>query len=179
MSHFSQHIKKYRRAFTLIEMLVTLSLLVVLMIVAISWVTSITKRQQRGVQEQGWYQAAYRVLDQIDRDLVAADMLHEARQAREPRVQIEDGQLLIRTVDHGAPSVVRYVLNPDTGTLHRLIESSQVDQFPILGSVGLSEFIIQLPDTAYTLPVLRITLHSATNEQVERSFLLMREDVQR
>lgn len=166
-------------AFTLIEMLVTLSLLVVLMVVAISWVTSITKRQQRDVREQGWSSAAFLVLDQIDRDLAAIDMLHEAGQSRDPRVQIEDIQLLVRTIDQGSPSVVRYVFDSESGTLFRLLGASQTDQSTMLGSIERFEINIELPDASHRLPTLRVTLVSSSDQHIERFFLLMREDVQR
>lgn len=168
-----------RPAFTLIEMLVTLSLLVLLMLVAISWVTHIMKRQQQGVQDQQWYQAANLVMAQFERDLLAINILDEARLSRNPRVEIEGDQLLIHTIDQGAAVAVRYVFDSEAGTLHRLRGESRTHQTPMLGSVELCSFEVQPHSATRTLPVLRITLISESNQQSKRSFSLKPQDVQR
>lgn len=169
-----------QRGMTLIEMLVSLSLLAVLVIVAVSWMTSTLSRQGKDLEQSRWDRAAYMVLDQIGRDLSQVEMIDEARRRGIPRVWIDDEVLSIRTTDRGEPVTQQYAFDPAEGVVLRSIMGQRVrpvDQPAMLGQVYGVQLELVLPSNERVLPVLRVELRSDGGRILRRAYVLRPEDV--
>src|SRR6056297_4114310 len=85
------HQQKHARAgMTLVEMLVSLSLMAVLVTVSVSWMTNILERQGQDQEQSRWTRAAYSVLDQIGRDLNQIELIDDDLRRGEPRIWINE-----------------------------------------------------------------------------------------
>ncbi len=170
-----------QRGMTLIEMLVSLSLLAVLVTVAVSWMTSTLSRQGKDLEQSRWDRAAYMVLDQIGRDLSQVEMIDESRRRGNPRVWIDDEVLSIRTTDRGEPVTQQYVFDPAEGVVLRSIMGQRlrpVDQPAMLGQVSGLQLELVLPSNERVLPVLSVELRSDEGQSHRRTYVLRPEDVQ-
>ena len=166
---------------TLIEMLVSLSLLAVLVTVAVSWMTSTLSRQENDLEQSRWDRAAYMLLDQIGRDLSQVETIDEARRRGDPRVWIEDEVLSIRTTDRGEPITQQYAFDPAAGVVLRSIlgQRTRPVEYPaLLGQVDSLQLELVLPSNERVLPVLRVELRSDGGRILRRTYLLKPEDVQ-
>jgi len=160
------------------EMLVTLSLLVVLMVVSISWVTNISRRQDQDQRRSNWQRAAFMVLDQLERDLMQTDMLDESRRIATQRLMIEKDEITIRTIEHGHLVSMKYSFDQKRRQLMRQSDSSHDPQTPLLGDVERVHVELLMPDKQHTLPELHLTIESLSGQRLSRVLTLTREDVQ-
>ncbi|MAO24071.1 MAG: hypothetical protein CMJ35_11700 [Phycisphaerae bacterium] len=167
-----------RCGFTLVEMLVTLSLLVVLILVSMSWVTNISRRQDQDLHRSNWQRAAYMVLDQFERDLMQVDMLDEMRRLGNPRVKIEPDDITIRTIELGHLVSVKYRFDQARQQLMRQADSSHDTKTPLLGDVERFHVELLMPDEQHTLPELHLTIESLNGHRSSRVLTLTREAVQ-
>jgi len=181
MITLSSSISTNRRGMTLIEMLVSLSLLAVLVTVAVSWMTSTLSRQGKDLEQSRWDRAAYMVLDQIGRDLSQVETIDETRRRGDPRVWIEDEMLSIRTTDRGEPITQQYGFDPIEGVVLRSVLGQRVrtvDQPAMLGQVYGVQLELVLPSNERVLPVLSVELRSEGGQTLRRTYVLSSEDVQ-
>lgn len=168
-----------RRGLTLIEMLVALSLMAVLVIVSVSWMSHIMSRMKLDEERARWDLAAQRTLDQITHDLVNMDMVIDS-QHRTARVRVEGGALIIRTVQDGVGVEVRYVFDDSIGALIRVTQDPPKDNpiYPaLLGMVQSFEVVIDHPNGNVSYPTLRVDLVAVDGQSHTRWFLLAQEDV--
>lgn len=166
---------------TLVELLVSLSLLAVLVSVAVSWMTTIVSRQGRDLELSRWLRSAQLVLDQVGRDLTQLDMIDDEWRRGDPRVWIEDGALFIRTTEAGVPSTQRYALDTHLGCVKRSsvdAQSSGEQAAPLLGDTESLQIEIATPSRAYALPSLRVEIRSVGGQTRSRSYRLRTQDVQ-
>ena len=171
-----------RTGFTLVEMLVTLGLLSVLVLISVSWMTTIVSAQARRQSDARWQRASLMLLEQIQRDLIQLDAIDESRRRDQPRVWVEREALLIRTPDAGRLSTLRYEFNPQMNTLSR----SQLDDaddrgpmVPLIGDVRQFAIELRLPDEQRARPSLHLTIESKSGRSQAGVFVLELEDVRR
>ena len=166
---------------TLVELLVSLSLLAVLVSVAVSWMTTIVSRQGRDLEQSRWLRSANLVLDQVGRDLTQLDMIDDEWRRGDPRVWIEDGALFIRTTEAGVPSTHRYALDAHLGCVKRIsvdAQSSGEQAAPLLGDTESLQIEIAMPSQTQALPSLRVDIRSVGGQTRSRSYRLRTQDVQ-
>ncbi len=166
---------------TLVELLVSLSLLAVLVSVAVSWMTTIVSRQGRDLEQSRWLRSAHLVLDLVGRDLTQLDMIDDERRHGDPRVWLEDGELFIRTTEAGVPSTQRYALDAHLGCVKRISVdalSSAEQAAPLLGETESLQIEIAMPSQTQALPSLRVEIRSVAGKTRSRSYRLRTQDVQ-
>lgn len=165
---------------TLVELLVALSLLSLLVLVSVSWMTTMISRQNRDLQDARWEWAASMVIDQVGRDLMQVELIDDTRRRGEPRVWIEDDDLFIRTIEAGQLATIRYQYLLSGGEINRSVLGSQVDVdegIPLIGLVASLRFELRLPDQHRARPELFMAIESIHSQTRMRSFTLDQEDV--
>ena len=175
------HRKRSRHGMTLVELLVSLSLLAVLVSVAVSWMTTIVSRQGRDLEQSRWLRSANLVLDQVGRDLTQLDMIDDDWRRGDPRVWIEDGALFIRTTEAGVPSTQQYALDTHLGCVKRTsvdVRSGGEQAAPLLGNTESLKIELEMPSQAQVLPSLWVEIRSLAGETRSRSYRLRTQDVQ-
>lgn len=171
-----------RAGITLVEMLISLSLLSVLILIAVSWMSMILNRQEHDQRQTRWERSSLMVLDQIARDITQFDIIDETRRHRESRLWIENGSLNIRTTDQGRLTTLRYAFDPERMYLVRggTIAQGQLDShFPILGQVSAFVTDLSHPNDNQSVPVLKVRIQGLSGQVHSRSYVLRREDVAR
>ena len=171
---------KATRAMTLIELLVSLSLLAVISVAAASWMTTMLRTQSTTSADAVWDRSASAILDLIARDLFVVDRLDVGGRGNTPRVEIADGNLRIRTRDHGFVGTVEYSLVPRESQIARSLigAASSESQPPLLGDVADFTFEIEDQSELVSLPVLRVRLERSDGQSLERAYSLAIEDIQ-
>lgn len=176
------HQQKYARAgMTLVEMLVSLSLMAVLVTVSVSWLTNILARQGHEQERSRWTRAAYAVLDQIGRDLNQIERIDEDLRRGEPRIWIDEGTLCIRTTSSGEPVTQRYEFDPENRAVIRsslLNREQSDDQPPLIGEVAELQFDLAMPTNERAVPALRVELRSVGGRSLTRFYPIRPEDVE-
>jgi prepilin-type N-terminal cleavage/methylation domain-containing protein len=169
-----------RRGVTLIEVLVALSMLTLILIVSVSWMTSILKKQSTMSSDANWRRASSRLLETIEHDILTVDQLVIGSQRGVPRIEVLEGSIRIRSRDDSGIGTFVYALNSQSGELirHRANERAGFDTVPVLGSVQTFNCSIEGPTADRVTPVLSVALISDTGLQVSRTITLRREDVQ-
>lgn len=178
-AHLS-HRMRSRRGMTIVELLVSLSLLAVLVSVAVSWMTTIVSRHGRDLEQSRWIRSAHLMLDQVGRDLTQLDMMDNEWRRGDPRVWLEDGVLFIRTTEAGVPSTQRYALDSQIGCVKRTsvdARSSGEQAAPLLGDTESLQIEIAMPSRAQGLPSLRVEIRSVGGQTRTRSYRLRTQDV--
>lgn len=168
-----------RRGLTLIEMLVVLSLMAVLVVVSVSWMSHIMSRMSLDEERARWDLTAQRTLEQISYDLTNMDMIIDS-QHHAARVRVENGELVVRTVQDGDSVEVRYVLDDSIGVLNRVTQDSLRDNPnspALLGLVQSFNVIIDRPIEKASYPILRVDLVAVDGHSYTRWFLLTQEDI--
>lgn len=166
---------------SLVELLVSLSLLAVLVSVAVSWMTTIVSRQGRDLEQSRWIRSAHLVLDQLGRDLTQLDMIDDEWHRGDPRVWLEDGALFIRTTEAGVPSTQRYALDTQLGCVKRTsvdAQSNAEQAAPLLGETESLQIELMMPSQTQALPSLRVVIRSLGGQTRSRSYRLRTQDVQ-
>ena len=169
-----------RRGLTLVEMLITLSLLSVLVLISVSWMTTVISRQNRDQHRARWDRSAVMVLDQVDRDLMQIELIDESRRRGDPRVWIGDGALHIRTTKDGRVTTVSYIYQQQSQLLERVVTGAPLDEsgsVPLIGEVHALRFELRLPDQQRIRPELHLAIDGLNDRSRSRIFVLHQEDV--
>jgi len=166
-----------RRGITLVELLATLSLLTLMSVISVSWMTTVLRSQTRSDLDANWGRASVSVLDLIGRDVLSVDRLDAGDGSGLPRVGVEENMVRIRTRDDSGAVVHRYVFDPLLGNMYR--HDPGGDRGPvILGLVEEFGVELELPSEQISLPIMRVLLVGQDGRRVERAYILGREDVQ-
>ncbi|MFG0312686.1 MAG: type II secretion system protein J [Phycisphaerales bacterium] len=164
-----------RHGFSLLEVLVALSMLSVLTTLSVAWMHAAVSKQREALAISRWDRGANAVLDQIARDLMQIDVLSDGRSSGEPRVWVEDEHLCIRSPVQGSSRTIRYMHAVEQQSIVRQSPADRAlahPQPPMLGSVVGAEFALIVDEESRNVPELRVALRSADGRLVERSFLL-------
>lgn len=169
-----------RRGISLIEMLVTISILSLLMIVSVSWMTTMLRSQDVAGNNANWKRASSALLDRIAEDIHAVDRLEARSRQSGARIIVEGSVLRIETRDQQGLSVNRYIFNQELGAVHRIDQSASEALYPIplLGDVGSFECMMNLPSESRLVPTMIVSLQSMNGISARRTFVLDLEDVQ-
>jgi hypothetical protein len=169
-----------RRGVTLIEVLTVLSMLTLILIVSVSWMTSILKKQSTLSADANWRRASSRLLDIIEHDILTVDQLVAGSQRGVPRIEVIGDSIRIRSRDRFGIGTFVYAFYSQNGELirHRANERADFDTAPLLGSVRSFNCSVEGPTADRVTPVLSVALISDTGLQVSRTITLRREDVQ-
>ena len=170
-----------RHGLTLVELLVSLSLLAVLVSVAVSWMTNIVSRQEHELEHSRWILSANLVLDQVGRDLTQLEMVDSEWRRGNPRVWFQEESLYIRTTDAGVPSTLRYAFDTQSGYVHRVtvnVQSQSQQSPPLIGETEALKIELEMPGQAQTLPSLWVEIRSLRGKVLSRSYQLRTQDVQ-
>lgn len=158
-----------RRALTIIELLLALSLLSTLLIATASWLQVSARSTTELAAPAQWNAIAQRVLELIHDDLAVGDFLPKNSQAdaEKPKVSLIDRHLRIATRDGGA-AYHEYVLDHSTKRLVLRIvpEGAGTTNRTLLGGVEQCEY--ELDQKSRTLTV---KIASTTGTIVERSYV--------
>ena len=161
-----------RRAFTLIEVVLSLALLGTLAVAAVSWTTSSLRVQRRTLDAT----EQTRQLETLERllraDLFNLDLTLPAAYRREERVWIDDDVLHVLTRDRGSAEVV-YHFDPVRGAIlrtHRPIQPGGQSSDSVL-AMGIAWFHASLIHTGDTDRwwVLSVSVGLAGNDGGEES----------
>jgi prepilin-type N-terminal cleavage/methylation domain-containing protein len=163
-----------KRGMTLIEVLVSLTLLTAIISAAATWTT--IAGNAAGVQSEPsrWHRAAQNVLDLIHDDLVTGDFESDTKQAREqrpPKVSVENDSLGISTrlLSAGRIALSRhYQLDIDMNVLTTKEQPSDSPRGRVL-LTDVDEFACAIDETRTRLTV-RIT--SNQHGSLSRSYAL-------
>jgi len=166
-----------RRGITLVELLATLSLLTLMSVISVSWMTTVLRSQSRSVVDANWGRASVSVLDLIGWDVLSVDRLDAGSASGVPRMGVEENVLRIRTRDGSGVGVHQYVFEPATGNLYRQDGGLKKGRV-FLGLVEGFGIELELPSEQRLLPVLHVSLIGHDGHRVERTYILDREDVQ-
>lgn len=160
-----------RRALTMIEMLLSLSLLSLLMLAVAAWTQTTARASVAYTEPQRWQLAAQAVLQLVHDDLVTGD--YQRRQAsgaqENARVKIESSTLSITTRDAGREIVRDYKFDPMRRQLELTCTHGQ----------GLQRIRLVLTQVDQWQPVidedqhvLSVAIKPLVGEPVARSYLL-------
>lgn len=171
---------KASRAMTLIELLVSLALLAVISVTAASWMTMMLRTQSTTSADVAWDRSASAVLDLIERDLFVVDRLDVGGRGNTPRVEVADGDLRIRTRDHGSVGVVEYSFDQREQQVTRspIGSESRRSEPPLLGDVEGCSIVIEEQSELAPLPILRVRLERSDGQGLERTYTIAIEDIQ-
>lgn len=167
-----------RRGITLVEMLVSLGLLLALMLVCVSWLTRIAKRQKQDLDRANWETAAGMVVDQIEREVMQVELIEAASRQRDPRVRVETDVVAIRVLEMGSARTVEYRYDPGANDLRRMIGDSGAGGVPLLGAMRDFRAQVRMPDEDRIVPELHLELWSHDGGVLKRTIPLAIEDVQ-
>lgn len=170
---------KTSRAMTLIELLVSLSLLAVISMIGASWMTMMLRTQSTAIADGAWDRSASAVLDLLERDIFVVDRLDVGGRGSTPRVGITDGILRIRTRDQGIAEVIEYTFNQEKNQITRSTIGAESRDAgpPLLGEVAEFSIDIELQSELTPLPILHTRLEHADGRSYERTFTLAVEDI--
>lgn len=168
------------RAMTLIELLVSLSLLAVISVVAASWMTMMLRTQSTTSTDAVWDRSASAVFNLIARDIFVVDRLDVAGRGNVPRVEIADGKLRIRTRDRGYVGTVEYSFDPGEEQVTRSTIDTKPSgsAAPLLGDAKGFSFEIKEQSELVPFPVLRVRMERSDGLSLERTYTLAIEDTQ-
>lgn len=166
-----------RPGITLIELLATLSLLTLMSVISVSWMTTVLRSQSMSDVDANWERASASVLDLIGRDVLSVDRLDSGSGSGVSRVGVGENTLRIRTRDSSGAGVCQYVFEPATGNMYRQNSGDGKGQV-LLGFVEGFGVELELPSEQGALPILRVSLVGQDGRRVERAYILDREDVQ-
>jgi len=169
-----------RRGITLVELLATLGLLAILMVVSVSWMTTVLRTQTRSTDQAGWSRASLAVLDLIGQDVLTVDRLDVNARRNSPRITAKNNSLQIRTRDGRGVGVQRYVFDSSTTSIRRLRDGdrSRVGRIALLGETRALQCFIELPSQERAMPVLKVSIIADDGREVHRTYILYLEDVQ-
>lgn len=169
-----------RRGITLVELLATLSLLTIMSVVSVSWMTTVLRAQSRSTSQADWHRASIAVLDLIGQDVLTVDRLDTGNRSRTPRIVVEDNTPRIRTRNDNGVGTQRYILDPNTHQIRRQREGYRARSNPIalLGDTQVFECVLVLPSDERAMPMLNVSLVANDGREVHRAYILDLEDVQ-
>lgn len=137
-----------RRAFTLVEVLLSLMLLGSLTVATVAWTTKVLVIQQEQQQSQPAMEAAGRIERSIRIDLANEDTRLQSLSGREHRVWVDRATLFILTRD-GGPVEISYRLDGQ-GVLIRSVRSltsgGDTRSEPITGGVNAIVWSMDAPE---------------------------------
>lgn len=171
---------KKHHGLTLVELLATLSLLTIMSIISVSWMTTILRSQSLSTSKANWSRASIALLDLIGQDILIVDRLDTGGRSRLPRVRIVENNLVIRTRDHQGIGSQSYIFDIVSNEIHRIRASERIqsNQITLLGETTAFRCEIEIPSELRTLPVLRVSLIAVDGREIQRTFILEQEDVQ-
>lgn len=161
-----------RRGLTMVEMLVSLSILSALLLVVAAWTRVATQAGGEAAGSARWALAAEAVMDLIQVDLASGDVEPAGRRRgrADERVAVEDGALRIRTRstvtgDAEGSAVYSYALR--SGTLRRARRADgAARERPLIDEVGdwtceidVQERLLSVAITAREGAVVRRSFH--------------------
>jgi len=169
-----------RRGITLVELLATLSLLAILMVVSVSWMTTVLRSQARSTDQADWSRASLAVLDQIGQDVHTVDRLDVNARRNSPRITTEGNILQIRTRDDRGVGVQRYAFDSNAKSIRRQRDDdrSRTGLVALLGETRALQCFIELPSEERAMPVLKVSIIADDGREVHRTYILDHEDVQ-
>ena len=169
-----------RRAITLVELLATLSLLTIMSVVSVSWMTTVLRAQSRSTSQADWHRASIAVLDLIGQDVLTVDRLDTGGRSRTPRIVVEDSTLRIRSRDENGVGIQRYAFDSNSNQIRRqqIGDRAQAGQIALLGDTQVFECTLMLPSEERAMPVLNVWLVANDGREVHRTYILALEDVQ-
>lgn len=171
---------KTSRAMTLIELLVSLSLLAVISMVGASWMSASLGTQSVASDDASWNRSAAAALGLIEQDLFAVDRLDSSGRRGMPRVEVDGPRLRIRTRDNGYTGVIEYLWNAEGKRIVRgpISEDSGGSEPPLLGDVAVFSVQIEQQSEIVPLPVLRVWIERSDGHSLRRTYTLSIEDTQ-
>jgi prepilin-type N-terminal cleavage/methylation domain-containing protein len=161
------------RGLTLIEVLISLTLLAVVISATAAWTSIAGHATSTNLEPGRWRSAANNVVELIHDDLVTGDfepLSSRTSAKRQPRVTVEDSKLSIRTriaSSDGVSLMRQYRLNAIT---HELLASTDSDSHQ--GRVllrNVDEFTAEINDERMQLTV---TINSARFGSLSRRYIL-------
>jgi len=169
----------YRRGFSLIEMLVTLSVLTLLIMISVSWMTTMLRSQSISESHANWRRASTALLDRIAEDIHTVDRLDVRSRSAGARIIADAGTLRIQTRDHQGITAHGYAFDQASASISNSDQraSSSLDSIPLLGDVDLFECQIELPSDTRTLPTMTVNIRGLDGLSASRTFVLDLEDV--
>ena len=169
-----------RRAITLVELLATLSLLTIMSVVSVSWMTTVLRAQSRITTQADWHRASVAVLDLIGQDMITVDRLDTGGRSRTPRIVVEDNMLQIRSRDHNGVGTKQYSFDSNTYQIRRQRAGNraQSNQIALLGDTEMFECVLEQPSEERAMPVLKVSLIATDGREAHRTYILALEDVQ-
>ncbi len=169
-----------RRAITLVELLATLSLLTIMSVVSVSWMTTVLRAQSRTTSQADWHRASVAMLDLIGQDVMAVDRLDTGSRSRTPRIVVEDNTIQIRSRDHNGAGTQRYFFDSNTYQIRRQRagDRAQAGQIALLGDTQVFECVLEQPSDERAVPVLKVSLIATDGRESHRTYTLALEDVQ-
>ena len=168
-----------RRAMTMIELLLAVSLLTLITLAASSWTGIASHLASDTASGDRWRESARAVLLRIDEDLLVGDFQErqnggDLRLAGPGRIRVAPNLIEIMTRDHGRqssleePAIHGYTLDPLKNRLHLEIKTkSERFNRPLLDEV--SEFTSDVDPKAKTLTVALVSIHG---EHTSRRFAI-------
>ena len=168
------------RGVTLFELLATLSLLTILSIVSVSWMTTVLRSQSISTSQASWHRASVAVLDLIGQDILVVDRLDTRERSNTPRITVEDNILRIRTRSYEAVGTHLYSLDHGLSELHRQYQGQQrqATQIALIGEAQAFVCELMLPSVERAMPILTVSLVANDGREIHRTYVLDREDVQ-
>ena len=169
-----------RRGITLVELLATLSLLAILMVVSVSWMTTVLRSQTQSMNQVRWSRASIAVLDLIGQDVLTVDRLDVNARRNSPRITVENNILRIRTRDGRGVGVQRYAIDASSNNIRRQRDGDRLPIGPValLGETKTLECVIVLSSEERAMPVLKVSIIANDGRDVHRTYILDLEDVQ-
>jgi len=158
------------RGYTLLELLVSLSLLVGIVLVAVSWVSVTVRHQQDSSSSVSWYRSANMLFAQIEMDLFQRDVLANARQDPPSRVCVIDDALHIRTLDQRENIQVQYLFDAGDGYVRRVLSRQVSHEAAMLGEVASFKADVHVFDTASSYRKLTLEIISSSGEKLTRAY---------
>lgn len=169
-----------RRGITLIELLATLSLLTILSVVSVSWMTTVLRSHSRSTSQASWHRASVSVLDLIGQDVLTVDLLDTGGQSKTPRIVVTDNILRIRTRNQTGVGTQQYSFNQSSSELNRQFQGqrTQTNLVALLGETKAFVSALIPPSEERAMPILMVSLIAHDGREIHRTYILEREDVQ-
>lgn len=164
----------------MIEMLVTLGLLSLLVMVSVSWMTTMLRSQSTEETNANWKRASTVLLDRIAEDIHTVDRLSARRQSGVARISVNEVALRIHSRGQEGITIHEYAFDQDSATIRRTDQqmNTSTDQIPMLGKAASFDCLIDLPSDQRSVPVLTISIQGLDGQLISRNYVLDREDVQ-
>tara|TARA_R110002072_G_C7977582_1_gene535733 strand:+ start:9951 stop:10469 length:519 start_codon:yes stop_codon:yes gene_type:complete len=169
----------FRRGFSLIEMLVTLSVLTLLIMISVSWMTTMLRSQSITNNDANWKRASTAVLDRIADDIHTLDRLDVRSRSAGARIIADEKALRIQTRDQQGLTVHGYTFDHGSAAIYSSDQQTPMalDSIPLLGDVDSFECQIELPSDSRTLPTMTVVIRGIDGMSASRTFILGLEDV--